>query len=160
MATHSSINVTYSDGSVRSATGGGRVATLQDLAQDLRRSGHRATAIALGPQGPALQATLAGLRRWGVALGQPLARPFIGAWPALLVWPDVQHPAHAASGIGFISAPAGPVAIALLLPAVQKIREGAARLRMTSELRLVMVQDTARAGPTDQYALNFTHLRD
>jgi hypothetical protein len=154
------INMTLSDGSVHFATGSGDVATLQALAQELRRSGHGATAIALGPQGAALQATLAGLRRWGVALGQPSARPFIGEWPALLVWPSAQAPAPTASGIGFISAPAGPVAIGPLIPAIQKVRESAARMQMKFPMRLVMVQDMAHGGPSDSYAFNFTHLRD
>lgn len=154
------INMTLGDGSVHFAGSAGPVATLQALALDLRRSGQGATAIALGPQGPVLQATLAGLRRWGVALGQPSARPFVGAWPALLVWPNAQDPAPTATCIGFIAAPAGPVAIGPLIPAIQKVRESAARMQMKFPMRLVMVQDTAHAGPTDSYALNFTHLRD
>jgi prepilin-type processing-associated H-X9-DG protein len=161
MATyHGGLNVAFGDGSVRFAQGGGPAVTLQTLVQTLRLSGHGATAIALGPQGPALQATLAALRRSGVAVGLPKASSFVGALPSLLVWPNAQGAAQGAAGIGFVSAPAGPTALIPLLPAVQKVREAAARMRMKFDMRLVMVQDTAHSAPSDQYALNFTHLRD
>lgn len=148
----------FGDGSVRFG--------LPDLARALRQLPRTLSAIALGPQVPVLQATLSGLRRQGVPLGPPLQRALHGTLSALLLLPPPgaggATAASTATGVGLIGVPGGTVGFpsALLLPAVQKVREAAARIPVRCELCLVLVQDTAASGvPHDQMALNFEHIR-
>ena len=163
MATHSgSLNLSLGDGSVRTALRG-HTTTLQALAQSLRGGGQVATAIALGPMGPALLATVAGLRNCGVALAQPVPLPNQGEWPLLLVVPGGVAGGQVATGLGFVGLPAGPVPPAgLLLPAVQRLRESAARAGVSIGLGLVLVQPTAETGGaaagTDQLKLNYNKI--
>jgi hypothetical protein len=146
MTSHfSGVNPVLVDGSVRFAPVPGPAVTLQALLHALRQAGCGATVAALGPQVPALQATLSHLRAGGLALGPAMATPHIGPWSAMLVLPSAASPGQAAAGIGFISLPAGPAAIGLLLPAVRSLQEVSARMRMKFDMRLVMVQPTASA---------------
>ncbi len=159
---HGSVNFSMGDGSARLGLPG-RGVTLRSLALELRKAGQGATAVALGPQGPVLQATLAGLRAHGVAVGWPVPQAFTGQLPALLVLPSsgAGTGAPAASGIGFIEVSAGvsTTHVGLLLPAVQKVREAAAhRMPIKHHMRLVMVQAAADSVLQEQLSLNFTKV--
>lgn len=159
--THSSCNFLFGDGSVRTLQQP-RPVTAQALSLALRQVGWQAQATTFGAQGPALQASLAMLRRGGLSVGVPSAGPATAGPPVLMV--SVQPAAMGAPGAAVLFLAAedqGPIAISLLLPAVQRERAAGRLDTRGGDVALVLVQGP-RAGqsmPPDSFALNFTKIR-
>lgn len=138
-----SVNCTLGDGSVRAMRTG--PVTLAALARGLPRQRHPARAVGWGGDTPLLQALLAGLKRHGASIGALALRPAADPLPVLMVIAD-RRDALPPSALLLVAADAGP-GHALLLPAVQHLREAARRLAPEGDIDLVLVQRPPGSGP-------------